>query len=234
MRKLIAVLLIGIGLGYGADQIANSWTFQLFGQIISSGDTARPVVALTFDDGPTAAHTSTLLAALDEGGARATFFLMGEAIAANPEAAQAIADAGHEIGNHSWDHPRMVLMSPSAVRRQLEDTDAQIRGLDYNDPLLFRPPYGKKLVVLPWVLDRMERTTATWSMAPEWDIPPEASADDLTAAVVETAKAGDIILLHGMNEGNQRTRDALPGIIEGLRARGFEFATVSELLAARS
>ncbi|MBF9042773.1 polysaccharide deacetylase family protein [Rhodobacterales bacterium HKCCE4037] len=228
-RILIGIVLL-VALAYGTLLLSRARDFQLFGEIVTRGDGAEQVVALTFDDGPTAADTPVLLRALEQGDAVATFFLVGRDVVANPEAARAIVDAGHEVGNHSWDHPRMVFMSPAAVRAQIEDTDAAIRALGYDGAIPFRPPFGKKLVVLPWVLSRMGRPSVMWSMEPDTYLGAEMTAEALTEYVVEGAEAGDIILLHGMFPANAATREALPGIIEGLRERGFGFVTVSEIL----
>ncbi|WP_224816315.1 polysaccharide deacetylase family protein [Hasllibacter sp. MH4015] len=224
---LIAILCLAL-LVVGAYQLSRARSVQLFGEIVTRAETDRPVIALTFDDGPSARFTQPLLDAL--GDVPATFFLVGQDIVANPEAAQAIVDAGHEVGNHSWSHPRMILMSPAEIHREIEDTDAAIRALGYDGPIHFRPPFGKKLIVLPWVLSRMGRPTIMWSLEPETDLGPGASAADIAAHVITRAGAGDIVLLHGMFSGSAATRDALPEIVEGLAARGFEFVTVSEIL----
>ncbi|MEJ6392905.1 polysaccharide deacetylase family protein [Gymnodinialimonas sp. 2305UL16-5] len=222
---------MALGLLVGAAyQISRARDFQLFGEIITHGPRDMPQIALTFDDGPTARHTPALLQALADGDAVATFFLVGRDIDANPEAAAAIIEAGHEVGNHSWDHPRMVLMSPAAIREQIIRTDATIRDLGYEGPIQFRPPFGKKLVVLPWILREMGRPTVMWSVEPETLLGADAEANDIAIHVVEQAEAGDIILLHGMFSTNQATRDALPEIITGLRERGFEFVRVSDLI----
>lgn len=229
MRKCVIGLIACIALAVAAFQLSRARTVQLFGEIITEISVGTQVVALTFDDGPTARFTPELLAAL--GGTPATFFLVGHDIEANPEAAAAIVAAGHEVGNHSWDHPRMVLMTPTAVRAQIEDTDRAIRALGYDGPIHFRPPFGKKLVVLPWVLSQMDRPSLMWSVEPDTVLGGGASAQALTDYVVSQAEAGDIILLHGMFSTNAATREALPAIIEGLQARGFSFATVSDLMA---
>jgi len=220
MKRILIALGVFVVLGVilnAAFNYSKSRDSQLFGELVHRVDTSQPVIALTFDDGPTPENTGVLL----------------ESLAQDPEAARAIMDAGHEIGNHSWDHPRMVAMTPRVVRSQLSRTDDAIRALGYTGPLHFRPPYGRKLVVLPWVLDQQDRTTIMWSIEPETTLGFEALAQDLAAHVIETAQAGDIVLLHGMYSTNQSTREALPLILNGLRNRGFEFVTVSELLALR-
>ena len=236
MKRILIALGVFVVLGVilnAAFNYSKSRDSQLFGELVHRVDTSQPVIALTFDDGPTPENTGVLLESLAQENTPATFFLMGRDVVANPEAARAIMDAGHEIGNHSWDHPRMVAMTPRVVRSQLSRTDDAIRALGYTGPLHFRPPYGRKLVVLPWVLDQQDRTTIMWSIEPETTLGFEALAQDLAAHVIETAQAGDIVLLHGMYSTNQSTREALPLILNGLRNRGFEFVTVSELLALR-
>nr|WP_268821676.1 polysaccharide deacetylase family protein [Octadecabacter dasysiphoniae] len=205
----------------------------MFGTLLNRVDTPQQVIALTLDDGPTPRHTYTLLDILMAEDVTATFYLTGREVTANPDAARAIMQMGHEIGNHSWDHPRMVLITPRAVRSQLSRTDDAIRAIGYEGVLHFRPPYGRKLVVLPWVLDQQDRTTVMWSVEPETDLGFDAPPEDLAAHVINTAQSGDIVLLHGMYSGNDSTRAALPLIIQGLRNRGFEFVTVSDLMALR-
>lgn len=233
-RVLVAsVVLIAVGgLIAWAGEYSRARDTQLMGDLVNRVQTDRPVIALTFDDGPTH-RTDLILDPLAAADVTATFFLTGRDVTANPESARMIMDAGHEIANHSWDHPRMVLMTPRAVRSQLERTDAAIRAIGYEGPLHFRPPYGRKFVVLPWVLEQQNRTTIMWSVEPETTLSFDAPPADLAAHVIDTAQAGDIVLLHGMYSGNDSTRAAIPLIIDGLRARGFDFVTVSELLALR-
>lgn len=228
---LVVVTVAVMAVFYALLQFSNLRTFQLFGDLVARVETDRPVLALTLDDGPTPEHTEAVLQTLCEKGVKATFFLTGREAAQNPEQVKAIIEAGHELGNHSFSHPRMVLMSPSAVRDELNQTDAALRSAGYQKPLHFRPPYGKKLLTLPWVLSEQNRKTIMWDVEPEsW---PEIAADAsaITAHVLERAKPGSIILLHVMYDNREPTRQALPQIIDGLRAKGFEFTTVSELLA---
>lgn len=95
----------------------------------------------------------------------------------------------------------------------------------------FRPPYGKKLFFLPLYLSRKNRPTIMWSMAPEENVQEGQGPDALTAYVLEHAKPGQIILLHPMFSSGARTREALPDIINGLRDKGYQLVTLSELLA---
>ncbi|MEO0939346.1 MAG: polysaccharide deacetylase family protein [Pseudomonadota bacterium] len=228
-RLAFAVLAVG-ALLYGGHQLSRVERIQLLGTLIQKGPDTRRAVALTFDDGPTARHTHTLLDALEAEEAKATFFLIGRDIEKNPGAARAIAAAGHEIGNHSCNHRRMVFKAPWAIRRQIERTDAAIRALGYEGPIAFRPPYGKKLLALPYVLWRMDRPNVMWSMDPDGVLGHTAPPEHMVRYVTETAQPGDIILLHGMYSTNATLRTALPGILKGLKAKGFELVTLHDLL----
>jgi peptidoglycan-N-acetylglucosamine deacetylase len=236
MRRLsitFAILATTAALLFGMLQLSNARSFQLFGEIVARVDTDRPLVAITLDDGPTPGHTTSVLAILKEHGIKATFFLTGREIDKHPMEAKAIVDAGHEIGNHSWSHQRMIAMSPGAVRNEIEQTDAAIRAAGYQGRPLFRPPYGKKLVTLPWYLAQHGRTTIMWDVDPEAH--PAAATDPRALADLAIANAGNgsIIIMHVMYGSRETSRQALPAIIDGLKARGFAFATVSELLAQR-
>lgn len=230
MRYLTVFLLCLIPLGYGAKELSKSEIFQLFGEMVWHGPRDQAKVALTFDDGPSVPHTFEVLQILAAENVKGTFFLVGQEMRRFPQATKAIVDAGHEIGNHTDKHNRMVLRTPWAVRRDLSKTDAAIREAGYEGEILFRAPYGAKLVSLPWVLQQQERLSVMWSLEGDsnrdlWDQPEE-----MAQQIVEQAQNGDIILLHPMFKSRAGTRAALPKILRGLKARGFEMVTVSELL----
>jgi peptidoglycan/xylan/chitin deacetylase (PgdA/CDA1 family) len=230
---LIAILCLA-GAPYGLRALSRVEHIQLFGEMVTHGPRDAPRVALTFDDGPSEPHSAQVLDILAEHQVQATFYLIGEAMAKHPEAARAIVEAGHEIGNHSYSHPRMVFRTPWFIARELNDTDAVIRSMGYDGPIHFRAPYGNKLFVLPWVLSRQERLSVMWSLAGDDDLSLQADPEKLASQVVETAQQGDIILLHPMYRSRAGTRAALPAILQGLKARGFEIVTVSDLLGLTS
>ncbi len=207
---------------------------QLFGEIVHRVETDHKVVALTFDDGPTSGFTQQILEILRDHDVKATFYLVGQAMAAHPVEAQMIADAGHEIGNHSYTHSRMLFMSPARVAAELDETNRLIRGLGYRHDIHFRPPYGKKLLILPYELRKRDMLSVTWDVAPErWGQTPESSAVVAQRAITQT-RPGSIILLHVMYPPMEASLQAVPQIIRQLKARGYRFVTVNELLAFRS
>lgn len=234
LRCIALFVAIAAGLAYTGLQIARSRTYQVFGEAISRVPTDSRLVALTFDDGPTPDGVARLLPVLHGLGASATFFVTGADIARHPEAAAALVEAGHELGNHSYSHPRMVAMGQARVASEIERTDALIRAAGQSGAIHFRPPYGIKAFSLPYYLKKTGRRSIMWSLEPDSDRRTGASRAAITQHVVANAKPGDIILLHVMYESRRESLEAVPGIVEGLQQQGFEFVTVSELLAAAS
>jgi peptidoglycan/xylan/chitin deacetylase (PgdA/CDA1 family) len=212
---------------------SNSRTFQLFGGIVSRVDTSRPVVALTFDDGPSPQFTEEVLSLLEEQGIQATFFVTGQSIESNMAAAQRIVEAGHELGNHSYSHQRMILKSYGFVREEIERTDRLIRQAGYEGDIHFRCPYTKKLILLPYYLSRTGRLNISFDVEPESYGTAGADAQRMVDHVLARTRPGSIILLHVMADGGAESRKAIPDMVRGLRARGYRFVTVSELLSFR-
>jgi len=229
---LIAVVLI-IVISVGLRQVSRSRTFQFFGEIIPRVDTSQKIVALTFDDGPTPEATDQILAILSEMNVRATFFVTGAELEQNLEQGKKLVAAGHQLGNHSYSHVRMFFVTPSFVKQEIESTDKLIRETGYQGDIHFRPPYGKKLFTLPYYLWKHRRKSITWDVEP--DSYPEIAADanKIVEHVLANVRPGSIIILHVMYPNRRESMKSVKMIVEGLRAEGYEFKTVSELLAAR-
>ena len=230
---VFALLLVVFLALYGTWQLSRSRDFQLFGEIVPRVDTSEKVVALTFDDGPTPEYTDGVLDVLRERGVKATFFLMGVDAEKNPEQVRAIIADGHELGNHTFNHPDMTLASVDKAKDEVERTDAALRSAGYSGEIHFRPPFGKKLIGLPLYLSEHDRKTITWDVEPESYSDVAADPKLITAHVLEKARPGSIIILHVMYKARETSRQALPDVIDGLHAQGFRFVTVSELLAMR-
>ncbi|MDM9627334.1 polysaccharide deacetylase family protein [Rhizobium sp. S152] len=236
-RRLVSSSFLGalavLTASFCVFQFSKSRTTQLFGEVFARLETEKPLVALTFDDGPSSRFTPEILEILKSRGVSATFFLIGREIEENRSAAQAIIEAGHEIGNHSYSHFNMTLMGPDTVAKEIELTDAAIRAAGYQGEIYFRPPYGKKLVSLPWYLSRHDRKTIMWDVEPESFPEIDGNADAITKYVLDNARSGSVIIMHVMYRSREPSRRALPRIIDGLQERGFRFATISELMAER-
>lgn len=229
MRKKL--LLIGIGLLLiiilfaGIFKVSKLRTFQLFGGLIHEVETENKVIALTFDDGPTKT-VEEILPLLDKYNVKATFFLIGQDIEKNPKEAEKLVKAGHQIGNHTYSHKRMVLKSPSFIKEEIEKTDELIRKAGYTGDIDFRPPYGKKLVGLPHYLHKHDRETIMWSLEPDTYY---TNTDEKVKYVVENVQPGSIILLHAMYDQAGEELQVIEEILEELTNEGYQFVTVDEL-----
>jgi len=215
-------------------RLSNARTLQVLGDLVVRVATDEPVVALTFDDGPRPGSTERILDVLAAADVRATFFLEGASIAAAPRETRAIVAAGHEVGNHSWHHPRMIGLSLERIRDEIERTDDAIRGAGYRGEIHFRSPHGKKLVALPYFLARTGRTNVFFDVEPDSDPVLARSSAAIARHVVDNVRPGSIVLLHVMSDGYAASAAAVPAILDGLARRGFRFVTVSQLLALRS
>jgi peptidoglycan-N-acetylglucosamine deacetylase len=219
---LAAILISTVALW----NISKSRTFQMFGQIYPRVNTNEKVVALTFDDGPTN-KTDEILSILSDLNVKATFFVIGADLEKNMSLGQRIVEAGHELGNHTYSHNRMVLKSYDYVRREIETTDSLIEKAGFHGDIVFRPPNGKKLFVLPYYLKQHNRKTLMWDVEP--DSYPEVAnnSEMITKYVLENTKPGSIILLHVMYDSRKESMKSING---GLRQQGYSFKTVSDLL----
>ena len=204
-----------------------STRFQITGEIINRVNTAEKVVALSFDDGPTEPYTQELLEVLDRHNVKATFFMVGKNIEENMEIAKAVHQRGHQLGNHTYSHRAMVYVKPSEVQYELERTNDLLIKIGVNDEIMFRPPFGLKFIVLPMVLKSMKMKCIMWDVEPkDWAHPP---SNEVVEYVINHAKNGSIILMHDADECPDVARSA-DLIITNLKARGYQFKTVEELL----
>jgi len=226
---VLGTLAVLCALTWGAWQLSKSRQHQLVGTLLTRVATSDSLVALTFDDGPGAIYTDSVLDLLDRLNVKATFFMVGSSIAHHPDVAARVHQHGHELGNHSYTHARLVLKSPGRIRHEVETTDSLIRAAGQSSEPFMRPPYGKRLVGLPWYLARRGRPVILWSLEPD---SYRADADGIVRYVLERATPGAIILLHVEMPGRAAGRAAVPGIVKGLRAQGYRFVTLTELVGA--
>lgn len=232
-RKLVycgIVTLIILTLAFSSYKLMNARNYQLFGNLTSHVETNNKVVALTFDDGPTK-NSDAILSLLDEYQVKATFFLIGKDIEDQPEEARKIAEAGHQIGNHTYSHKRMVLKSPSIIKHEIEKTDDLIADIGYTKSIVVRPPYGKKLIGLPYYLNKHQRETITWNLEPDTFF---TQADEKVRYVKENIQPGSIILMHPMYDATDNELQAIKEILQTLKDEGYTFVTIDELLTIKN
>lgn len=201
----------------------------VFGRIpgcLRKGPATARRVALTFDDGPDD-YTERYLDTLDVLGVPATFFLCGRNAELRPELVREYVRRGHQVSNHGYDHQRFTKLSRAELADQLSRTDRFIGGQATGKPWV-RPPHGALDASSFVQLLSAGYTIALWSFdAKDYDDHDAASLAERCSPKHVTP--GDVLLLH---EGQQWTLDALPRIVTGLHAAGFELVTMHDLFAA--
>lgn len=191
------------------------------------GDRSRPQVALTFDDGPDPVRTPALLDALRELGVKATFFVVGADVDANPDVCRRIVAEGHELGNHTYTHRYLPTARSRAVLRELRATDRAIARATGVVPAIARPPYGGRSPKTVKAFVRAAKKLVLWDVNSfDWKGKPAAQ---VVERVLERTRPGSIILMHEAREGGEVTIDAVKQLVPQLRARGLEPVTISAL-----
>lgn len=185
----------------------------------------RPCLALTFDDGPHPGATDRLLKALDERRVPATFFVVGKQAARHPDLLLAMDRRGHEIANHTYGHPNLTVLPKAEVARELHETRRLIGRLLHKDTWLFRPPGGRYDEATLEAAYGSGYRMVLWTVFPRDHEAP--SPEVIYERVMASARDGGVVLLHS---GVESTVRALPRIIDDLRARGYRFLTVSQML----
>lgn len=203
--------------------------------VVAHGPRDGNRVALSFDDGPDAAVTPQVLDLLAQQGARASFFVIGQHVEAQPDLARRIVDEGHELGNHSHAHSRWLnFRGVTAMHAEIEKAMAVLRDLQPRPwPPLYRPPVGLKNPPLARVVEALNLKVIAWSLHSRDTRMKNPQA--IAERVLKKIKAGDIILMHDGHDlpGGSRpaTVEALRLILAGLKERGLVPVTVSELIA---
>jgi len=231
MRKKLLVIglsvVVIVLLLIGTYKLMNSRTFQLFGGLTNQIETEEKVVAITFDDGPTK-NVEIILPLLEKYNAKATFFLIGNDLEQNMDLGQKIVGAGHQVGNHTYSHQRMIFKKPSFIQREIEKTNQLIEESGFSGDIDFRPPNGKKLFLLPYFLNKQGIETITWNLEPDTFY---SSVIEKVSYVTEHVKPGSIILLHPMYDETEL--ETLEQILKSLSEEGYKFLTVNELQQLR-
>lgn len=183
-------------------------------------DINKPVVALTFDDGPSK-YTSEIIDILSTNDACATFFVLGNKVSYYQDTLLKILQRGNEIGNHTYNHKWLSHLNTLEIKNQINKTQQLIEEYTWFVPTVFRPSYGDipkniekeiNLEIIFWNVDTLD-----WKLK---------SKNKIVKRATTNVKDGDIILMH---DTYKKTKDALPEIIKILKEKGFQFVTISEL-----
>ncbi len=185
-----------------------------------------PYIAMSFDDGPSPKLTPRLLDMLKQRGIKATFFVIGQNAEHSPEIVARAAAEGHEIGNHTWDHPPLTKLSDARAQEEISKTSEAIFKATGKKPTLLRPPYGAVNPRISRLIDQDGMKVVLWSVDPnDWKRPGSAVVE---RRILAGAKPGAIILSHDIHPG---TIEAMPATLDALLAKGYKFVTISELIA---
>ncbi len=190
-------------------------------------DPDKPMIALTFDDGPSA-HTPRLLDMFEKYGGKGTFFVVGNLLEKNELTAKRIVEEGHEIANHSWSHPDLSNLPADKVQKELIKTHNKIFEITGTNPKLIRPPYGSYNKNVKKTAYGCTEAVLTWSVDTlDWKT---RNAKAVYNSVMSSAYDGAIILCHDLHG---TTVDAMDKVIPALIEEGYQLVTVSQLFAVR-
>lgn len=226
----------------------SGWVVRRYG----GGVTGNPKkqIVLTFDDGPDPEWTPKILDILKQYHVPAAFFVVGKQAEAHPELVRRMWDEGHEIGNHSWDHPDMFRLSEEHQRLELTTTERLIQAVTGHSTILFRPPYGgdvepqtgKEVSPMLTAAGYHYITVGEKNDPQDWrlyelkpgsedavDLNRPRSYHEIVNSVLNNRDQGCIVLLHDAGGPRENTLQALPEIITRLRAAGYTFVSVSAL-----
>jgi polysaccharide deacetylase family sporulation protein PdaB len=200
-------------------------TSAITDSVIKSNPLAGNMVALTFDDGPYPVWTAEYLELLEKYQIKATFFLVGQRVKQYPHLAQKIQNKKCEIGTHSYGHHNLVQRNLKQLEADFMYTKENIKKAVGQEPRLFRPPFGAYNDVVLEIAEKYGQKTITWNIDPrDWN---SHDSNEIVYRVLSQVSGGSIVLLH---EGRKSTLAALPRIIKGLREKGYEIVSVSELI----
>jgi peptidoglycan/xylan/chitin deacetylase (PgdA/CDA1 family) len=232
--KRIAIITVA-----AAAIVAGAWYFfeaplnQTFGSTVTQVPLPQKVVALTFDDGPNPPFTDQIVDYLHSAHVHATFFVVGKAVQAHPDIVRTEVLYGDAIGNHTWDHAHLVLLTQKHVERELDDAEAAIVRAAGVRPTLFRPPFGARDFLVLRIARERGYKIIMWSvpLPSDWANPPPAA---IAQRVLKYVKSGSIIVLHDGNRGGYGNRAntvaATKLIVKALLSQGYSFVTVPELI----
>ncbi|HTY81879.1 MAG TPA: glycosyltransferase [Dehalococcoidales bacterium] len=233
---LIAIPIIAV-ISYGYFEP----TSPVFGKVYSGEATRSKIIALTFDDGPNEPYTSEILDILSSNGINATFFVIGENVELEPACAEKIMADGNVLGNHSYSHDANHALTEFGAK-DLEKGEKAISDTLGVEPYLYRPPHGKKS---PWELSSVKKLgmiEVTWNVSANdqhvFAIFGRPTPQQFADEIVKEARPGSIVLLHDgfgtLHDTPKASRaltvKALPIIITQLKAQGYSFVTVPQLL----
>lgn len=206
---------------------------EMYGDVVWRGDAGAKGVAITFDDGPHPETTRAILAILERGGHKATFFVVGRKVQEHPDVVREIHEAGHWLGLHGFEHDRLLCFrAPKFIKADIERTQEAIEQACGVRPVLFRPPVGHVSSRTAVGARRAGVTIVAWS-ARGFDGIPGARAESVVDRIEPRLKNGTIVMLHDAAERGDFepvAPEALPRLLSAIDERGLRTVSVEQLL----
>ena len=241
----IGAVCVALGLfGLTVYEVVEQPTNQIFGHTITGGPPNERIVALTFDDGPNPPYTDRILDVLERERVHATFFVVGRAVQSYPAVVRREIRDGDAVGNHTWAHGHLIVMTRAQVRSSLQHADAAIFKAAGIHTKLMRPPYGSRDWIVMQAAKDLGYTVVMWSvpLARDWEYPPPSV---IAQRIIPYVNDGSIVVLHDGNRGQLCTRDRLSAhvcdrrndieatrlIVQRLKHEGYRFVTIPQLIA---
>ena len=190
------------------------------GKVVREVDGSKPMVALTYDDGPSQ-YTNSIIDTLEKYGGKATFFIVGDRISWNEDPAKREGELNYELGNHTYSHNTLTKLKKEQIQEKIQKTDDELIRVTGRKSTCLRPPGGN---CNKTVRESVELPIILWSIdSRDWE---SRNADKICARVIGKVKDGDIVLLH---DHYQATADATKRIVPALVNAGFQLVTVEEM-----
>lgn len=230
-RALAFVSLIAGLYGESAFAAGGASAFGPDSEVVWNVKTDQKLVALTFDDGPNPKFTPQILDVLKQFDAKATFFVLGKRVQLYPQIAIREVNEGHEIANHTFDHHFLRNVDPDKLKQEIEQTQEIIFDVTEQIPRVFRPPGGIYNQTLIDLAKQDKFTVVMWSWyqdTKDWKRP---GVDKIVQTVLNNVHNGDIILFHDLEGDCSQTVEALKIVLPELKKQGYQFLTVSDLIA---
>jgi peptidoglycan-N-acetylglucosamine deacetylase len=228
-KAITSLVLTILVIGASSLYYSKAWNRSFFLKPLHKLETNEKLIALTFDDGPSQKRTLPLLALLKKYNTKANFFMLGKKIESYPDIAMQVYEEGHLIGNHSYDHSRLMFKTPAFIDFQIVKTDSLIRALGQSRTLYFRPPYSSKFIFLPYILKQKNKILVTGTFDPPAEYKKPFLAEIVAKEVLNNVKPGSIIYLHdGKDQYPAEFVRAVELIILGLQSKGYKFVRLDK------
>ncbi len=224
----------GIGAAIAAGYQSMSPTGQWYGRTFSRFQDGSRRLALTYDDGPNDPHTLRLLEVLDKHQIHATFFVIGQYVQKRPDIVREIAEQGHVIGNHTFNHPLLIFKSEAEIKRQITECKRAINDAVGEHSNLFRPPFGGRRPAVIRIARELGLQPVMWNVTGyDWNAP---AAETIERKVSREIKGGDIVLLHDgghkkFGADRSSTVAASDTLISQYKSEGYEFVTIPDAMS---